>query len=476
MSLGTRGIEDLQNWKATLERFGCEARLEHAQGPGCVSFEGHSVPDLIDEFGSPLVVFLERQARERFEAILSVFMAVHARRPPILRASSRVALETPKVTSGRRGAAQTLRPPAALAPLVAPLPDLYTTISSHPRQALLKMLSDWNVGLVAQCPMELRRIEAAHIPGHHVIYSTPCKSWEDISRAQQLGVQAIEVESLAELMELAHRASDDAPIPICLRLAPVTKLDLPGLVPDDAVKALRVISGVPALKLVGLAAGLAPRREVSVAVFQLLVEAVSSLAQDAVSRGEPLEFILLGLRPPPLAPGQSFQELISPFAEVLSAQSPLLGSHKIALLIEDLLVTHSCHTVGRVVWAESLLSPSGRRCVIDIPLPVLPPGPWRFLPAAWPAARDLEPGLVFHDFHFRFDVNHLTGHGEKLGLPFKCPEGFPVLLPKEALDRVTLLSLGGSVPRPTEILLRVDGTVEVIKTRDTLEQVISGES
>lgn len=154
-----------------------------------------------------------------------------------------------------------------LAEAVSARPTLICfAVKANSSQAILRLLASLGAGADIVSGGELARALAAGIPGSRIVFSGVGKRDDEIDAAIDAGVRSINIESVAELDQVAKRAARrGVKMPVCLRVNPdVDPATHPylatglqeskfGIAMQDAVPMALRAHDDPHLELVGLA-------------------------------------------------------------------------------------------------------------------------------------------------------------------------------------------------------------------------------
>lgn len=484
---GERAQGPFDYWQALLlthglepARWGDESTSRAASGGGLVTrLRGVSLDDLLDDYGSPLVLVDETASRARVESFREFAHRLGRSLTPRWRISA-------------GGKTSWLPQISTTAPVQA-----FATVASHPTRELLRLLAEWGIGLTVQCRGELERaLRVGANPGS-ILYSSSFKALSDISVAYESGCLALEVESLAEFEFLCgsevRALAKEAPLRLCLRMrSPVADASHAPFEALDINQCRYVCSRVlhePHLDVVGLSAcwaeGQLPTLEEALPLLGLMRE----LALEQISAGVSVEFVMVGVRHS-LGFGESTCEKSS--AEVFRLTQSIFRGAPFRLLFScaDAVFREGSHALGTCLARAPYQGRMGLYTDFTVPAGISSPGldiaPLSLRTGVGLAALGNPRGAVPLGFEqgpwpvlARRALDHRPvslGHLEFLAWPASPQVQAPrVLLARGGQLIAAAGSRSCSVPRPAEVLLRADGEVVVLRVRDDMEMLLSGE-
>ena len=431
-----------------------------------VSLEGVNLEELLQEFGSPLVVVHERLALESVKGFRDITSALEGTLRPQLRVASRPPKLSPSLVYS--SAAQ-----------------VYASVSAHPTMELLRRLSNWEMGLVAQSAGEVVRALRAGVAAHSILFSSSFKTEAEMLQAHKQGLLAIEVESLPEFEELLgpvfQQAAETAgyPVRICLRLGIGKRTQLDSLSLDQALYLCGRLRTCSHLSLVGISSAWGRCEETDIENFKVVVHTLRSFVEEQLSAGFPIEFAMIGarsklnLQTPEEAPEQCNPRNYSR----VTFQAFRGASFRVYFSCADAIFRQSTHLLGTVVRIAE--SPERITCYLDIAVPghtsdvtsVLPLSGHTLERSAFcTRTTTLKQRVVVG----RSCLDHMPVYLS--AAPFELRAGMNVLLPAVGAGFCPQASQAGSVLRPTEVLITAEGEVVVLRRRDTLESCLGVET
>ena len=431
-----------------------------------VSIDGVNLEELLQEFGSPLVVVHERLARESVKAFRDITTALEGTLRPQLRVASR----PPRV-----------RPSMAYASAA----QVYASVSAHPTMELLRRLSHWEMGLVAQSAGEVQRALRAGVASHSILFSSAFKTEQEMLQAHGQGLLAIEVESLPEFEELLGTVFQDAaentghPVRICLRVGIGKRTQLDALSLDEALYVCGRLRTCGHLSLVGISSAWGRCEETDIENFRVVVQTLRSFVEEQLSAGFPLEFAMIGarsklnLQSPEESPEQCSPKSYSRVTYQVFRGAPF----RVYFSCEDAIFRQSTHLLGRVVRVSE--GADRLTCYLDIAVPGHSSDSTFVLPLSPQALekQNLHPRCVPRKDRAvvgRSCLDHTPVYLS--AAQFEVRAGMKVLLPAVGAGFCPQASQAGSVLRPTEVLITSEGEVVVLRRRDTLESCLGLET
>ena len=440
------------------------ALLERA--PPAVSIDGVNLEELLAEFGSPLVVVHERLAQESMKGFREITTALEGTLRPQLRVASR----PPRLRS-------------SLAYSCAA--QVYASVAAHPTMELLRRLSHWEMGLVAQSVGEVQRSLRAGVPAHSILFSSSFKTESEMVQAHKQGLLAIEVESLPEFEELMVQTFQDAaereghPVRICLRVGIGKRNQLDALTLDQALYVCGRLRTCTHLSLVGISSAWGRCEETDIENFKNVVQTLRAFAEEQLSAGFPIEFVMIGARSKLNLPTpEELPDECNPMNYSKATYQAFRGApFRVYFSCADAIFRQSTHLLGRVVRVAE--TAERITCYLDIAVPGHTSEPTSVLPLS---SQCLEKSLTSLRMLVakervvvgRSCLDHMPVYLS--AARFNLRAGMNVLLPAVGAGFCPQASQAGSVLRPTEVLITAEGEVVVLRRRDTLESCLGLET